>query len=103
MVYVHFFHRFNRGLNIPYNLSFGKSYIEENRHVPPIVITGFRLINQSVGISDHLPLRKHINQTKEIILPYKQNIFSFEFAALDYTYPPKNQYKYMMANGGDGA
>jgi DNA-binding CsgD family transcriptional regulator len=70
--------------------------IEDNRHVPPIVITGFELFNRSLDTGDHLPLPKHITQTKEIILSHKHNIFSLEFAALDYSNPGKNQYKYMM-------
>ncbi len=42
------------------------------------------------------PLQKHISYTEEITLSYEQTIFSLEFAALDYTHPRENQYKYMV-------
>ena len=34
--------------------------------------------------------------TKEIELSYSQNVFSFEFSALDYSAPNKNRYAYIM-------
>jgi two-component sensor histidine kinase len=42
------------------------------------------------------PLKKSITETKEIELSYSQNVFSFEFSALDYISPYKNRYAYMM-------
>lgn len=79
------------GFNIFY-----PSSITENNHIPPIVITDFQIFNKSVGIGSDSPLKKTINETKEIKLSYDQNVFSFEFSALDYTIPKKNQYAYMM-------
>lgn len=37
-----------------------------------------------------------ITSKRSVVLSYKQNFFSFEFAGLNYTYPEKNQYAYMM-------
>ena len=37
-----------------------------------------------------------ISYTTDIELTYKQNIFSFEFAALHYILPEKIQYKYKL-------
>ena len=39
---------------------------------------------------------KPLTSIKEIELPYSDNIFSFEFAALDYFSPEKNKYAYKM-------
>ncbi|MCP5102093.1 MAG: SpoIIE family protein phosphatase, partial [bacterium] len=75
--------------------------IKDNKNIPPIVITGFQIFNQPVGIGGDSPLEKDITETKEIVLPYKINVFSFNFVALDYTIPEKNQFKYMM-EGFDG-
>jgi DNA-binding CsgD family transcriptional regulator len=61
-----------------------------------VVITGFKLFNQPAGIGGDSPLQKSISETKEIVLSYRQNIFSLEFAALDYKAPAQNQYKYKM-------
>lgn len=70
--------------------------IKESPYTPPILITDFQISNQSVGIGGDSPLKKHINETEEIVLSYKNNIFSFEFVALDYRIPDKNQYAYVM-------
>ena len=68
-----------------------------NNHIPPVVITDFQIFNKPVEInSPNSPLTKSITETKRIRLSYSQNVFSFEFAALDYTSPNKNRYAYMM-------
>jgi serine phosphatase RsbU (regulator of sigma subunit) len=69
---------------------------KDNKNKPPIVITDFQIFNKSIGIGSESPLKKHISETKEIILPYEKNVFSFKFVALDYTLPGNNQYQYMM-------
>jgi len=64
--------------------------VKDNPHIPPIVLTNFKKFNESVKLD------KVISEIKEIKLPYKDNFFSFEFAALDYTNPGKNQYAYKL-------
>ncbi len=77
--------------------AFFPATLKDNKHVPPIVITDFQIFNKPVEIAkDDSPLKQSITMTKEITLPYSKNVFSFEFAALDYTVPSKNQYAYMM-------
>ncbi len=71
-------------------------YPVHNLHVAPIVISDFQLFYKSVEARDDSPLRKSITETKEITLSYKENVFSFEFAALDYSSPEENHYAYMM-------
>ena len=67
---------------------------------PPIVITDFQVFNQQVAIAanskDKSPLKQHISQTKEITLSYKQSVFSFEFASLNYTRAEEKQYSYKL-------
>lgn len=75
-------------------VSFFPGDIETNPYIPGIVITDLRIFNQLVGIGEHL--EKSIIETGEIRLTHKENMFSFEFAALDYTWPANNQYKYKM-------
>jgi DNA-binding NtrC family response regulator/ligand-binding sensor domain-containing protein len=70
--------------------------IKDNPYIPPVVITDFQIFNESVDVNGDAPLRKHITETEEITLSYRDNVFSLEFAALDYANPEKNQYKYMM-------
>lgn len=76
---------------------FNPEELRNNNHVPPIVITDFQIFNKPVEIdNDDSPLKKSIVLTKEIELTYGQNVFSFEFAALDFTAPAKNRYAYIM-------
>ena len=78
--------------------------LKDNPYFPEIVITDFQIFNESVAIkkddsienNDVFSLSKHISALDEIVLSYRQNIFSFEFTALDYHSPQKNKYKYMM-------
>lgn len=74
-------------------------------NVPPIVITDFQIFSESIPIfkgdsSREKPnfryLDKHISVTDEITLSYRENVFSFEFSALHYAAPKKNQYAYRM-------
>lgn len=72
--------------------------VKDNEHIPPIVITDFKLFNESVpvGSDGQSPLQKHISAVDELKLSYRDYVFSFEFVALDYTIPGKNQYAYML-------
>ncbi len=70
--------------------------IEDNPHKPPIVITDFQILNESVEISEDSPLKQAITEVDEIVLSYRHSVFSFEFAALDFTAPEKNWYEYEM-------
>ncbi|MCK5280572.1 MAG: hypothetical protein KAK04_18595, partial [Cyclobacteriaceae bacterium] len=83
--------------------------IKDNPDLPPVVITNFQLFNQTVPVSGTIsdtsdwesPLKHSITYTTDIELTYKQNIFSFEFAALNYINPEKNQYKYKLEGFND--
>jgi len=71
--------------------------IHRNLNIPPVVITNFQLFNKDVmANSVNSPLTKPITDTKEITLSHNQSVLTFEFSALDYTIPEKNQYAYMM-------
>ncbi len=71
--------------------------LPENPYIPPVIITKFLLFNKSVKIgTKDSPLKRHINLTKEIILSYKHSAITFEYAALNFVVPGKNQYAYML-------
>ena len=74
--------------------------ITDNPHHPPIVITDFLVFNESVKIDagdrDAGLLKKSISETAAIVLSYKDYLFAFEFAALDFAVPMKNRYRYKM-------
>lgn len=71
--------------------------MQDNTFVPPIHITDFQVFNKSVQIGDaDSILTKHISETSAVSLEHDQNVFSVEFAALNYTLPEKNQYAYKL-------
>lgn len=64
---------------------------------PPVVFTDFKIFTKSVPINgpDNL-LAAVINNTESITLDYTKGMFSFEFSALSYRNPKKNQYAYKL-------
>lgn len=64
--------------------------IKDNSYVPPVVITSFKKFNEEVNFKEPL------TSIKEIELSYSDNVFSFEFAALDFSSPEKNNYAYKL-------
>ncbi len=69
---------------------FDPTKVIDNPYVPPVVLTEFQKFNKPFA------LPQSITVTKDIALSYKDYVFSFEFAALDFTIPTKNQYAYML-------
>jgi PAS domain S-box-containing protein len=81
-----------KGLN-----AFYPDQLRDNPYVPPVVLTNFQIFNQAVPIGGKdSPLRQVIQETDKITLSYQQSVFSFEFAALNYRAPRKNQYAYKL-------
>lgn len=71
--------------------------IENNPYEPPVYLTSLKLSNQPVNISDpESPLQKNISLADSLVLPYHENVITFDFVALNYTRPEYNQYAYMM-------
>ena len=64
--------------------------VKDNPHTPPIVLTAFKKFNEKVKFD------LSVCYVNELELSYKENFFSFEFAALDYTNPEKNKYSYIL-------
>jgi len=63
-----------------------------NPYKPPIVLTALTQGSEPLN-GDNNKTAPHI---KTITLDWKHNYFEFEFAALNFTNPFKNQYKYML-------
>ncbi len=78
--------------------SFYPDSIKINNHIPPVVITDFKLFNKAIGVDSGKKaiLTRNIAYTKEMNLKYNQNDLSFKFAALDYTSPMYNKYAYKL-------
>jgi signal transduction histidine kinase/ligand-binding sensor domain-containing protein len=71
--------------------------LKDNQFIPPVYITGFQIFNKEVMPGGKAsPIQQAISEAKEITLSYKQSVFSFEFAALNFTKPGENEYSYKL-------
>lgn len=77
--------------------SFFPEKIEANTYTAPMVFTGLKLFNNPVGINkaDKL-LKQDIGFTKELRFKYDQEVFTIEFALLNYIKSNKNTYAYKL-------
>lgn len=77
--------------------SFFPGSIETNSYVAPVVFTGLRLFSNPVGIhGDDELLDRNINQMKRIEFTHRQNVFTIEFALLNFIKSSKNKYSYKL-------
>jgi len=77
--------------------SFYPDSLKDNDFIPPVYITDFQIFNNPVvygALKGQFPT--HISGAKEIKLNWHQSVFSFSFVAINYTFPGKNQYAYIM-------
>ncbi len=82
------------GFNVfdPYQLNI-------NPHIPPVVITGLNILNKEAPLkSKYLHSRQPSHsEAASINCTWEDNVISFEFAALDFAAPEKNQFAYKLA------
>ena len=73
------------------------SSITVNNTPPELIISDLMISNQSImDIRDNSPLNNSLLNTEAIVLTHEQNNLSFEFAALHYANPEKNQYAHIL-------
>ncbi|HKK61891.1 MAG TPA: two-component regulator propeller domain-containing protein, partial [Bacteroidales bacterium] len=81
-----------KGFNV-----FNPDKIRKNPDPPPVILTDLKLFNESVIPGEkNAPLDKHISEADNIVLSHHQSSFSFEFVALNYLVPEKNNYAYIL-------
>lgn len=80
----------NRGF-----VRFHPDSIQDNPHIPPVAITGFKKFGRDVQLDSAM------SEKRMIKLSYKDNAISFEFAALDYNNSGKNQFAYRLDGFND--
>lgn len=85
----------SNGFNI-----FSPQAININNNAPKIVLTNLRIFNKNIDVNEkingHLILKQSITQTQKLVLKYSENMFSIDFAALNYLHPEKNKYLYKL-------
>jgi ligand-binding sensor domain-containing protein/signal transduction histidine kinase len=80
------------GLNV-----FRPEKMQEDYSRPNVLFTKLSLFHDVVRIKDKSGLlAKNISNTKEIVFQPDQNVFSIEFACIEYKFPKKNRYRYFL-------
>jgi diguanylate cyclase (GGDEF)-like protein len=75
----------NNGFNL-----FHPSRIQQNPHIPPVVLTGIHKFNEKVVFD------RPVWDVERIELGHRDDVVSFDFAALDFSAPRKNRYAYKL-------
>ncbi|MBN1598755.1 MAG: hypothetical protein JW894_10705 [Bacteroidales bacterium] len=74
--------------------------IEDKSNPPPIIITDFKIFNQSVvkeiTRDKHALIQKPLYYLDSVQLTHRQNIFTIEFASPDYSNPYNIRYAYKL-------
>jgi ligand-binding sensor domain-containing protein/signal transduction histidine kinase len=84
-----------QGFNI-----FSPDSVKTNPYFPEIAFTQLKVLNKDVLIGDKIlekiVLQKAINETDLLMISYKHSPLNIEFAALHYSNPKNNQYRYKL-------
>jgi signal transduction histidine kinase/ligand-binding sensor domain-containing protein/DNA-binding response OmpR family regulator len=79
---------------------FKPGQLGRNNTPPRVVLTDFQLFNKSIrpgeGIDGNVLLPASITESQAIVLPHDKNVFSIEFAALNFFHPENNTYRYKL-------
>ncbi|WP_276500652.1 hybrid sensor histidine kinase/response regulator transcription factor [Terrimonas pollutisoli] len=77
--------------------SFFPDKIETNRHTATVVFTGLKLFNDNIEINgDDKLLKENIAFAKELEFKHNQDVFTIEFALLNFIKSSKNKYAYKL-------
>jgi ligand-binding sensor domain-containing protein/signal transduction histidine kinase len=83
------------GINV-----FRPERVEQNSSIPQIALTDFHLFNRPVApgkVSDgRILLDSCITEKRRLVLTHRDEVFTLDFAALDFSAPEKNQFAYRM-------
>ena len=79
---------------------FTPRHIKPDSSEYPLLFTGFEIFNKPVPISEDADIDMRIPQSisasTKLQLSYKQNVFSIQFASLNYTTPENKKYSYRL-------
>lgn len=73
--------------------------------IPNIVFLSLKIANEEIGVSKEYNrkvfLTRALSNTDKITLGYRENVFSIEFAALDFTASRNIRYKYLLEGANE--
>lgn len=80
--------------------SFFPSQIERDTTFPTLVFTSLKVYNSKIETAkkynNRIIIKNNISYADQIHLSYKENVFTLEFSALEYSAPYKIKYRYML-------
>jgi signal transduction histidine kinase/ligand-binding sensor domain-containing protein/DNA-binding response OmpR family regulator len=82
-----------------FNIFHPKNILPE-KNTFPVILTDFQIFNKSIVVGDkmnnRIVLDESITEADKITLKYNENVFSVEFAALNFSNSEKNKYAFML-------
>ena len=75
---------------------FHPKQVTKNPYIPKVTITDFKVLSESIWENTLIPFVHNLHFDNSITLTHKDYLFSIEFASLDFTNPPKNQFAYTL-------
>jgi two-component sensor histidine kinase len=78
--------------------SFYPNDLAKGIRAPEIIISAFRVADELTLPEQSGILKESISSTTSIRLKHDQNVFSFEFAGIDYSNPEDNRHLFMLEN-----
>ncbi len=81
--------------------AFFPNELSENLNPPTVALVDLKLFNKSIRDVDAIHLDKPLTDTKELRLDYKEHDLTFDFVALHYVDPDKNEFAYKMEGHDD--
>lgn len=82
--------------------AFAPAHIQRNNRIPEVKITGLSIHNQPARIKKdgdtdfYAVLDQEISSLESLTLSHEHSVITFDFAALNYTLPFKNQFAYQL-------
>ena len=80
--------------------SFHPDDIKYNLTLPKVMFCGLRLFNEEINVGQEydgrVVLEKALGETEELVLDYRQNVFTVSFASDNYVLPEKTSYAYKL-------
>lgn len=75
---------------------FNPDSIRKSSYSPPVVFSKLLVANEDVTPGEDSVLKMSLDDTRELKLSHRENIFTIQYAAVDYTEPSEIQYAYIL-------
>ena len=75
---------------------FNPDSTRKSSYVPSIVLSKLLIANEDVMPGDDSVLKRGLDDVSKLVLSHRENIFTIQYAALDYSAPAEIQYAYIL-------